>query len=146
MFLRSGFPFNYDTNGDGDSSGLKCEDVSMAQQSALAETDINTIVKRFHLTGQLPVGLRAPAYQDFDGIFDYQSALNVIRAADEAFMKMPAEVRYRFNNDGQRFLEFVGDDRNRAEAEKLGLVLPAVVEPVVVVAAPAAVVVPPVVA
>lgn len=123
MFLRSGFPFNYDTNGDGDASGLLCEDPSLAQQSAAQESDINTIVRRFHLTGQLPENLKVPVFQDFEGIFDYQSARNIIRAADEAFMRMPADVRSRFHNDGQEFVAFVSDDKNRAEAEKLGIVV-----------------------
>lgn len=131
MFLRSGFPFNYDTNGDGDSSGLKCEDPTLAQQSAAAEADINTIVRRFHLSGVLPQGVDVPVFQDFEGIFDYQSAMNVIRQADEGFMRMPADVRARFDNDAHRFVAFVSDDVNRAEAEKLGLVLKPVVPPVV---------------
>jgi phage internal scaffolding protein len=126
MFVRSGFPFNYDTDGDSEASGLKCMDVTLTQQNLAADCDINTIVKRFHLTGQLPVSLRAPVYQDFDGIFDYQSAMNVLRAADEAFMQMPADIRARFHNDGQEFVEFCSDEKNRSEAEKLGLVLPPV--------------------
>lgn len=136
--LRSGFPFNYDTNGDGDASGLLCEDVSLAQQSAKDETDINTIVRRFHLTGQLPSGINAPVFQDFDAVFDYKTAVDQVMAADAAFMKMPAEIRSRFGNDGQQFVAFVSDDGNRAEAEKLGLVFARpVLEPVVpVVVAP----------
>lgn len=124
MFLRSGFPFNYDTNGDGDASGLCCEDKSRALQSAAEECDINTIVRRFHLTGQLPENVRAPVFGDFDGVFDYQSAMNAVRAAQESFMAMPPEVRARFGNDPGELVAFCSDEANRSEAEKLGLLVP----------------------
>ena len=44
-------------------------------------------------------------------------------------MQLPADVRTRFNNDAGALVDFVSDDANRAEAEKLGLVLPKASEP-----------------
>lgn len=119
-FLRSAY--NYDMKAVSDETGLLCEDVSLAQQSAEEESNINTIVKRFGLTGQLPVGVRMPTYDDFTGVFDFQSAANAIALANEAFEEMPAEVRSRFHNNPAEFVDFCSDDRNRAEAERLGLV------------------------
>lgn len=125
MLVRSGFPFNYDADAESLASGLECKDESRAQQSSRDECDINTIVRRFGLTGELPQNVRAPVYADFEGIFDFQSAMNTVRAAEEAFMALPAEVRSRFANDPQKLVEFCSDEANRAEAEKLGLVVPA---------------------
>lgn len=122
LFLRS--QFNYDTMQASDECGLKCEDVSRAQQHQKEESDINTIVMRFGLTGELPSNVRMPQYGDFTGITDYQSALNAVKTAEMAFMTMPADIRSRFGNDPEKFVEFCLDDNNRAEAEKLGLVAP----------------------
>ena len=47
--------------------------------------------------------------------------MNVIRAAEEAFNAMPADVRDRFQNDPGRFLEFANDASNYDEALKMGL-------------------------
>lgn len=122
VFLRT--PYNYDVNEASDASSLVCEDPSLAQQHAKDECDINTIVRRFGLTGELPNGVRAPTYGDFTDAVDYHTAMNAVLAADAAFMQLPADIRTRFNNDAGAFVDFVSDDNNRAEAEKLGLVLP----------------------
>ena len=118
-FVRS--PYNYDVMEVSNETGLRCEDVSLAVQDQRDEVDINTIVRRFGLTGQLPEDIRAPEYGDFTGVSDYQSALNAVMEADSEFNRMPAELRARFNNDPQLLLEFVSDERNREEAGKLGL-------------------------
>ena len=49
--------------------------------------------------------------------------MNVIRAAEEAFAAMPAEVRDRFQKDPGRFLEFANDASNYDEALKMGLAI-----------------------
>lgn len=105
-------------------SGLICADPSLAQQSFKEETDINTIVDRFMKTGVLPDPVRMPQYVDYEGVFDFQSAMNVVRQADENFMKMDAKVRARFHNSPQEFLEFFANPENHAEAVRLGLVVP----------------------
>lgn len=128
-FVRD--PYNYDVDEASKETGIVCppED-GVAQQQFAEECDINTIVKRFGLTGQLPEGVRMPTYADFTGVLDFQSAMNAIVMAKESFEAMPADVRARFANDPARFVDFCSDERNRAEAEKLGLVVPKVVEAV----------------
>lgn len=121
-FVRS--PYNYDMNRAGDESGLKCEDSTLTKQSFAQEVDINTIVNRFKITGELPTNVRMPTYEDFTGVYDFHSAMNAIAIAREAFDKMPANVRTRFNNDPAEFVAFTDDKNNLAEARKLGLVPP----------------------
>lgn len=124
MFLRT--PYNYDTMEASNASGLECLDESLAQQHMKDDVDINVILKRFAVTGELPSGVRAPQYGDYEGVTDYHSAMNAVRAAGEAFMKMPADVRSRFNNDAGAFVDFCSNPENRDEAIKLGLIdLPA---------------------
>lgn len=119
VFLRT--QYNYDTNKASDESGLKCEDISLAQQNQKEEADINYIVKRFGLTGQLPDNIRVPQSGDFTMITDYHTALNQVKQADEAFMLLPADLRNRFQNNPELFVEFCINPDNKAELEKLGL-------------------------
>lgn len=122
ILVRSAF--GYDGDIVSEETGLSCADPSLAQQHQADEADINTIVKRFGITGVLPQNVRAPQFIDFDEVFDYQSALEAIAAADRSFMSMPAEVRARFNNDPQAFVAFCSDPGNLDEMRKLGLALP----------------------
>lgn len=116
-------PYNYDRDEESRQSGLACADVSLARESFAQECDINEIVRRFGLTGQLPTGAVVPTYLDFEDVFDYHSAMNAVAAAGEAFDALPAEVRARFGNDPGALVEFVSQEGNRAEAERLGLVV-----------------------
>jgi len=126
-FLRT--PYNYDTSEASNESAINCKDPSLAQQSARDESDINFIVDRFTRTGELPQPSRLPVYADFEGIFDFQTAQNAIRAAQESFNALPAKVRERFGNDPQKLMAFVEDPENRSEGVILGLVDPTPPEP-----------------
>jgi phage internal scaffolding protein len=121
MFIRN--PYNYDTNLASEESALYCEDPSRTKQSFKEECDINTILKRFNVTGQLPVGPLQPQYGDFSGVFDYQTALNAVIAAQESFNALPATLRNRFANDPAAFVDFCSDESNREEMIRLGLVI-----------------------
>lgn len=119
-FLRT--PYNYDTNDASDETALRCEDPTLTKQAFAEEVDINTIVRRFNLTGQLPENVHMPTYADFEDIFDFQTAMNAVRQAEESFNEMPAHIRARFHNNAAEFVDFCSDEDNRPEAEKLGLV------------------------
>lgn len=119
VFLRTAH--NYDMSVASDESGLICSDPSLAQQQFREDSDINTIIRRFNLSGQLPQGVSAPQYGDFTAVTDYHSALNVVRAADEAFMALPAHVRKQFSDDPAAFVDFAVDPKNFDELEKMGL-------------------------
>ena len=121
IFLRS--PFNYDMMAVSNETALVCLDPSRTKQSFAEESDINTLVMRFGLTGKLPENVSVPQYGDFLEVGTYQESLNFVIAAEESFMKMPAHVRARFHNDPGAFLDFVGNEANRGEAEKLGVVV-----------------------
>jgi len=122
FFLRSAH--NYNMNIVSEQTGLKCEDASLTQQQFKEDSDINTIVDRFMKSGVLPNPVNMPQYVDYEGVFDFQSAMNVVRQADENFMRMDAKVRARFNNSPQEFLEFFANPENTDEAIRLGLAIP----------------------
>lgn len=122
MFLRT--PYNYDANQASDEAGLECTDLSKAIQSQKEEADINTIVKRFGLSGELPQNVRMPMYGDFTDIKDYHTAMNSVIAAKDSFMRLPWDVRREFDNDPEQFVEFCLNPENKEKAAKLGLVNP----------------------
>lgn len=119
VFLRTAY--NYDRDAASNETALLCEDPSLAQQHMKEESDINTIVTRFGLGYKAPVGLRMPQFGDFTGISDYQEALAALQRAQDDFMKLPATVRSRFNNDPGAFVDFAGDPANLSQLGEMGL-------------------------
>lgn len=123
VFVRA--PFAYDTDEVSYFSAVEfLPDSSLTHQSFKEECDINTIMRRFAVTGELPDNVRVPQYQEYEGVFDFQTAMNLVRTSQEAFEAMPATVRDRFNNDPARFMDFVNDADNYDEALKMGIVNP----------------------
>lgn len=94
----------------------------LTQQQFKEECDINTIVKRFGLTGELPEPWAAPSYGDFTAAVDFHTAQNLVIAARDEFDRLPADLRKRFGHDPQQLLAFLDDGRNREEAIELGLI------------------------
>lgn len=123
MFQRIRYPYD-DEDELSEATGLLCVTPSMAQQQFKDECDINTIAQRFGITGELPVNARAPTYGDFTSVDDFQSALNAVRQAEEAFLQLPGLVRERFGQDPARFVDFCSDPRNLDEMRELGLAVP----------------------
>lgn len=121
-FLRT--PYNYDTEEASTASGLKCEDKSLAQQHLADEVNINTIVRTFTRTGQLPQHNLPPLAEDFNQVTSFQHAMDLVVEARESFQQMPAEVRNRFQNDPARFVDFCSDPENKEEMRKWGLYSP----------------------
>ena len=116
-------PYNYDTDRESMETATDTGPDSMTQQQFKDEVDINTIVERFEKTGEMPERINFPTEQDFTETFDFQSAMNVIVKAREEFGNLPAKARARFDNDPQKFMEFIHDNDNADEAIKLGLAI-----------------------
>lgn len=118
-------PYNYDTDLTSFSSGLDCSnDPGRTQQHMKDETDINKLVSTYARTGVIP-GSDIPA-MDFnvDEIIDYQTAMNQIRASQQAFNALPSSTREYFHNNPAHLLSFLNDKNNQDEAVRLGLALP----------------------
>lgn len=127
-FLRA--DGNYDVDKVSDECGLLCADISLAVQSQADDADINTIVKRFGLTGELPLNKRVPLPSDLfvDGL-DYRECLEAVKAADASFMSLPAAVRSSFDNDPEAFVAFAENPDNLAKLREWGLAPAAAVAP-----------------
>lgn len=100
----------------------QCEGESKTEQSHRDVVNINSIMRRYQKTGVVPQASSGAIYGDFTGVSDYRSALEAVRQADEAFMKLPSSVRKEFGHDPQRLLAFLSDPNNRQAAEDMGLI------------------------
>lgn len=115
--------FSYDPDVVSRETGLSIDEAeSVVQQQFAEECDINTIVERFGLTGELPNGVAMPVSGDFTGVTDFHTAMNLVRQAQESFLELPAQIRERFANDPARVMAFLENPENRDEAVKLGIV------------------------
>lgn len=126
LFVRS--EFNYDMKAASDAGGLACRDASRTSQEFKDEVDINTIAKRYGLTGELPENVPMVFHGDFTDVVDFRGAHDLIVRARESFDALPAHVRSRFDNDAAKFVDFTSDAKNFDEAVSLGLVRPEVQE------------------
>lgn len=123
-FVRS--PYNYDVMVASDASGLACEDPSLTQQQFMQESDINWIVDNFVRNPEdIARGYKSVAgvVADFTDLpTNYHELCNIVRTADANFMRLPARVRSRFDNDVGKMIEFLSDGANLKEAIELGLI------------------------
>lgn len=99
---------------------------SRTKQEFTAECDINVIMKRFIASGfdpsTLPLTSRKAMYGDFTSLPEsYHAALNYVKSTESMFLELPADLRSRFDNDPQKFIDFVEDPANEAELVALGL-------------------------
>lgn len=101
------------------------KDPSLTKQSMKDECDINKILTKWEKTGVLNhLNTFQGDYGDYLEVQDYHTSLNQVKAAQEAFMSLPAQVRHKFENDPANFLQFVGDPANLDEMVELGLARP----------------------
>ena len=118
-------PHNYDVDVASADAGISFDpEEGRTQQQFAQECDINEIVRRFGITGELPFDQRMPVSGDFTGVTDFQSAMEAVTRAQAAFNDLPANVRARFRNDPAEMLAFLEVPENREEAVRLGLVNP----------------------
>lgn len=107
-------------------TAIECLDESQTVQDAPG-TDINEIVEQYGVTdgSVLPGAQGAIAdprfYGNFEDVPDLRTALDRLRAAEQAFAALPAPMRSRFNNDPIALHEWVSNPNNADEAVKIGL-------------------------
>lgn len=102
--------------------GFDTGDDSRAKQSFKDESDINNIMAQYMRTGVIThMKENEGQYIDLPEGVDYQSALNMVIAAGEAFDSLPGSVRQRFQNNAVEFLDFMDDPDNIEESVELGL-------------------------
>lgn len=111
--------YNYDVKKA--STPLHCFLPSRAVQDAADESDINTIVRKFGVTGKIPVLPIQPQYGDFNTVSSFHEAMNLIAETHELFDSQPATIRDKFANDPQNMIDFLENPDNIDESIQLGL-------------------------
>lgn len=106
-----------------DNFALDGFEPSLTQQHFAEECDINEILRRSAVSGQLPINSKVPMYGDFTRIpKSLGDAFALIKQANDLFAALPWNVRERFGNNPERMIQFLNDPANRDEAIRLGLV------------------------
>lgn len=101
----------------------ECVGKSLARQEAKDECDINLIVARIGAGVAPALVPPEPCYADISEVpTSYDAAVAMIADASDRFLALPSRVRERFDNDPGNLLRFLGDEGNRDEAIKLGLI------------------------
>jgi len=99
-------PGTVDVKAHSDLYASAVSSDSLTQQHLGVEMDINTILRRFNVTGAAPLGASSPVYGDFTGIEDWESAVEKVEKVQEDFMKFPPDVREHFGNSPGRLIEY----------------------------------------
>lgn len=123
MSVKVRSALNYDADQASVDTGLSCKDPSLAIQSQAEEADINVIVKRFGITGEIPVTQRVPfpLNVDFDEILDFRMAQDLMLQAQRSFESLPAHVRATFNHDPVAFADYASAPENLSQLREWGL-------------------------
>lgn len=100
---------------------------SRTRQEFADECDINQIMARYQKTGVVSHMNTAQAgYVDFTGVpTDFQTSMNMMLEAEQAFMRLPAVARREFENDPVKFVEFASNPDNVERMREWGLAKPA---------------------
>lgn len=96
--------------------------ISKVEQHHKNDLNINQIMKRYTKTGLLPKRKTNPTYGNFVGVTDYHEAQNRLLQAETDFMRLPSDIRNRFENDPGLLLAFINKPDNEAEASEMGLI------------------------
>jgi len=87
-----------------------------------AECDINNILKQFSKTGIINhINSNSQQYIDLPDNLDFQSSLQIIAEASDAFASLPSKVREHYQNDPSRFLGALQDPRERDYLTEIGV-------------------------
>lgn len=96
--------------------------VYTTEQHHKRECDVKQIIKKYDRTGLIIHTNRMEAqYGDLTGE-DYKTMLDKVIDIRNKFDELPSEIRNRFKNSPEKYLEFMSDPKNREEAIKLGII------------------------
>lgn len=80
---------------------------SLTVKEALAETDINNIIKKFEKGEYIDHYNRHEGYSGVHTGLDYKQSLDIVHEANRMFSELPSEARNYFENNPEKFLNYV---------------------------------------
>lgn len=100
---------------------FKTKGKSMTEQSHKDSCDIKLIMRKAEKTGMINHVKRTEGqYVDLVGRPDFHQSMNEITQAKSMFETIPATVREKFENNPQKWLDFVTNQDNREEMTQMG--------------------------
>lgn len=114
---------NYVVEPRGDGSvryAIVC-DGGRTKQDMKDECDINRIMARFQKTGAVSHVKEYGGQYGFAPAVTFHESVEIVRKAQEMFDDLPSKLRKKFDNDPEKFLAFVQDEKNADEMLELGL-------------------------
>ena len=93
----------------------------LTEQSHKNETNINFILKDYKRTGFIKHAKDNQGKYDDISVQDFQEAMFIVSEANNMFQSLPGAVRKDFENNPQRFLEFVQNPANSERMKQLGI-------------------------
>lgn len=97
---------------------------SKTQQHFRDQVNVNQIMKKYRQTGVIThLNAKPGFYADLANLPSYEEALQTVIHGNQAFSTLPSEIRSRFANDPQKFITWISDPKNRAEAIQFGLIV-----------------------
>lgn len=100
--------------------GIEFTQPTLTKQAFKNESDINSIVAQAFKNGFIPTP-RQGIFSDVTLLDDYQAAANLLNDVDDTFYSLPAELRRRFSDSPEVYLEFVTNPANYAACIDLGI-------------------------
>nr|UXQ88059.1 MAG: internal scaffolding protein [Microvirus sp.] len=99
------------------------EKSSLTKQSFKAECDINNIINKFTNTGIITHENPNNSQYGYAPSNDFREAMDIVLIANQQFEELPANIRRKFANSPELFLDFAQNPNNRAEMHDMGLTI-----------------------
>ncbi|WMC01495.1 internal scaffolding protein [Microvirus D_HF4_340] len=121
-------PYNHDTLAESMRTATRDFGESKTQQSQADEADLNKLLQKYGIGVVRELAPMPPVFDyDVPEIIDMQEAIRLVRAGQDAFDALPAEIRAQFDNDLARYSGFVDariKEGDVATLKKLGIAVP----------------------
>jgi len=96
--------------------------ISLTKQSFAEECDVNNIVAKYAVTGQIThLNTRLADFGEAPN-FDFQQAINQVKNAEQMFGQIPAKIRAEFEHNPGKFLEFALNPASLPKMAEMGLI------------------------
>ncbi len=102
---------------------------SRTKQAFQDECDINSIMARYQVTGNIDHVTQHSGSYGYATSMDFREALETIKTGEDLFSELPSETRARFENDVGQFLDWVQDPENASTLNEMGEIIIPPAEP-----------------
>ena len=93
----------------------------LTEQAHKRETDMNYILRDYYKTGLIKHAAKNQGRYDDISPVDFREAMEVVANSKSMFEELPANMRKQFDNQPDKFLEFVQNPDNKDQMQKMGI-------------------------